>query len=181
MTLPPEPRDEDAAPSMRCARDATRGGLASALNEIADAAGIGIEIEETTLPLRAEVKGVCEILGLDPLYLANEGRQVLRVRVQGAPRQLQGLRPVSPGQALARFPAEDLDLGAAHRGPDAEVVPHHVAEGSDQHQPGDPGADATAGVAAASQGALQRGSTAGRGTGAANVTAGRRLRDRCSG
>lgn len=66
-----------AAPNIRAARDATRGGLASALNEIAAAAGVGIEIEETDLPLRTEVKGVCEILGLDPLYLANEGTLVL--------------------------------------------------------------------------------------------------------
>ena len=65
-----------AVPETRVARDATRGGLASALNEIADAAGVGIEIGEDVLPLRTEVKGVCEILGLDPLYLANEGTLV---------------------------------------------------------------------------------------------------------
>ncbi|MEJ1999519.1 MAG: hydrogenase expression/formation protein HypE [Maritimibacter sp.] len=62
-----------AAPGLRAARDATRGGLASALNEMAEAADVGIEIDETDLPLRDEVKGMCEILGLDPLYLANEG------------------------------------------------------------------------------------------------------------
>ena len=68
-----------AVPETRVARDATRGGLASALNEIADAAGVGIEIGEDVLPLRTEVKGVCEILGLDPLYLANEGTLVVFV------------------------------------------------------------------------------------------------------
>ncbi|CAN1531534.1 HypE Hydrogenase maturation factor [Paracoccaceae bacterium] len=66
-----------AAPDLRAARDCTRGGLASALNEMAAEAGVAIEIDETRLPLRAEVAGVCEILGLDPLYLANEGRLVL--------------------------------------------------------------------------------------------------------
>ena len=68
-----------AAPDTRCARDATRGGLASALNEIAEASGVGIEIAESDLPLRPEVKGVCEILGLDPLYLANEGTLVVDI------------------------------------------------------------------------------------------------------
>jgi hydrogenase expression/formation protein HypE len=66
-----------AVPGIRAARDLTRGGLASALNEMAAAAGVAIEIDETALPLREEVRGMCEILGLDPLYLANEGRLVL--------------------------------------------------------------------------------------------------------
>lgn len=66
-----------AAPQVRAARDITRGGLASVLNELADAAGVGIEIEESLTPLRPEVKGMCEILGLDPLYLANEGALTL--------------------------------------------------------------------------------------------------------
>jgi hydrogenase expression/formation protein HypE len=66
-----------AAPGITAARDCTRGGLASALNEMATDAGLAIEIDEDTLPFRTEVKGVCEILGLDPLYLANEGRLVL--------------------------------------------------------------------------------------------------------
>jgi hydrogenase expression/formation protein HypE len=63
----------DAVPTTRCARDATRGGVASVLNEIAAAAGVGIRINETDMPVRPEVLGLCEILGLDPLYLANEG------------------------------------------------------------------------------------------------------------
>ena len=66
-----------AAPDLRAARDCTRGGLASALNEMAAEAGVSVEIDEARLPLRDEVRGVCEILGLDPLYLANEGRLVL--------------------------------------------------------------------------------------------------------
>ena len=65
-----------AAPGTRFMRDATRGGVATVLNEIAEAAGCGIEIDETSVPIREPVKGFCEILGLDPLYLANEGRLV---------------------------------------------------------------------------------------------------------
>lgn len=86
-----------AAPGIRCARDATRGGLASALNEIADAAGVGIVIAETDLPLRPEVKGVCEILGLDPLYLANEGTLVLFAPPDEAEAALAAMRGTAAG------------------------------------------------------------------------------------
>jgi hydrogenase expression/formation protein HypE len=65
-----------AAPGLRLMRDATRGGVATVLNEVADASGVSIEIDEAATPLREEVKGFCEILGLDPLYLANEGKIV---------------------------------------------------------------------------------------------------------
>lgn len=87
-----------AAPDVRAARDATRGGLASALNEIADAAGVGVEITEADLPLRAEVKGVCEILGLDPLYLANEGTLVLFVPETQAQAALDAMRATPAGR-----------------------------------------------------------------------------------
>lgn len=81
-----------AAPGLRACRDATRGGLASALNEMAESSSIGIEIDETALPLRAEVKGMCEILGLDPLYLANEGTLVLFVPETQAAAALEAMR-----------------------------------------------------------------------------------------
>lgn len=87
-----------AAPSVRAARDATRGGLASALNEIASAAGVGIEIDEAALPLRAEVKGVCELLGLDPLYLANEGALVLFVAPDEAEAALAAMQATPAGR-----------------------------------------------------------------------------------
>ncbi|MCP9449129.1 MAG: hydrogenase expression/formation protein HypE [Nitrospira sp.] len=61
---------------IHCLRDLTRGGLASALNEIAQAAGAGIVIDETAIPILDPVRGACELLGLDPLYVANEGRFV---------------------------------------------------------------------------------------------------------
>lgn len=90
-----------AAPNIRAARDATRGGLASALNEIAVAAQVGIEIEEAVLPLRAEVKGVCEILGLDPLYLANEGTLVLFAPPDEAEAALAAMRGHAAGSGAA--------------------------------------------------------------------------------
>ena len=75
-----------AAPATRFMRDATRGGIATVLNEIALAASCGIEIDEAAVPLREAVKGFCEILGLDPLYLANEGRLVAIVPRAGRRR-----------------------------------------------------------------------------------------------
>ncbi len=90
-----------AAPDTRAARDATRGGLASALNEMAGAAGIGIEISEAALPMRQEVKGVCEILGLDPLYLANEGTLVLFVPANQAAPALAAMQSVPAGLGAA--------------------------------------------------------------------------------
>lgn len=88
----------EAAPSVRGARDATRGGVASALNEMAEAAGVSIEIEETALPIRTGVKGMCEILGLDPLYLANEGTLVLFVAEEEADAALAAMRALPEGE-----------------------------------------------------------------------------------
>lgn len=87
-----------AAPSVRAARDATRGGVASVLNELAEAAGLSIEIDETKLPLRKEVKGMCEILGLDPLYLANEGTLALVVPDDQAEAALAAMRALPEGR-----------------------------------------------------------------------------------
>lgn len=90
-----------AAPNARAARDLTRGGLASALNEIAEAAGCGIALDETALPLRAEVTGMCELLGLDPLYLANEGRLVVFVPPEEAEAALAAMRTRPEGEGAA--------------------------------------------------------------------------------
>jgi hydrogenase expression/formation protein HypE len=81
-----------AAPGTRFIRDATRGGLATLLNEVADASGVAIEIDDALLPLRPEVRGVCEILGLDPLYLANEGKVAVIVPPDQAEAALAALR-----------------------------------------------------------------------------------------
>lgn len=87
-----------AAPATRAARDATRGGLASALNEMAAEAGVAVELDEASLPLRPEVRGVCEILGLDPLYLANEGTMVLFVPQDQAEAALAAMRSRHEGR-----------------------------------------------------------------------------------
>ncbi|MBN8631061.1 MAG: hydrogenase expression/formation protein HypE [Rhodobacterales bacterium] len=87
----------EAAPSLAAARDATRGGVASALNELADAAGVGVVIEEEALPLHPEVRGLCEILGLDPLYLANEGTLVAFVPEAEADAVLAAMRSCPEG------------------------------------------------------------------------------------
>jgi hydrogenase expression/formation protein HypE len=77
---------------IHCLRDLTRGGLASGLNEIGEAAGVGMTIDERLIPVREEVQGACEILGLDPLYVANEGRCVAIVPEKDAGRALAILR-----------------------------------------------------------------------------------------
>lgn len=78
----------EAGVDVRCLRDLTRGGLASALNEIATAAGVGMELEEQAIAVREDVRGACEILGFDPLYLANEGRFVAIVPAEQVARAL---------------------------------------------------------------------------------------------
>ena len=74
----------DAAGGVRCLRDPTRGGVATTLNEIALASEVCIEIREDLIPVREEVRGACEILGLDPLYVANEGKLVAVVSAEVA-------------------------------------------------------------------------------------------------
>jgi hydrogenase expression/formation protein HypE len=81
-----------ASPDIHCLRDATRGGVATVLNEFAESANVAIRIQEPALPLREEVKGTCEILGLDPLYLANEGLLVAIVPAAQAARVLAAMR-----------------------------------------------------------------------------------------
>ena len=76
---------------IHCLRDLTRGGLASVLNEIATV-GVGIEIDEGLIPVREEVQGACEILGFDPLYVANEGRLVAFIPESDSGRALKIMR-----------------------------------------------------------------------------------------
>jgi hydrogenase expression/formation protein HypE len=66
----------DATHEVRCLRDPTRGGLSSTLNEIAGSSRVGMELEESAIPVREQVRGACEMLGLDPMYVANEGKLV---------------------------------------------------------------------------------------------------------
>ncbi len=79
----------NAGMDVHCLRDLTRGGLASALNEIAASAGMMMEIEEKKIPVMEDVRGACEILGLDPLYVANEGRLVAFVAPEDEKRTLE--------------------------------------------------------------------------------------------
>ena len=82
-------------------RDPTRGGVASVLNEIAGAASVGISIDEETIPVDDAVRGACEILGFDPMYVANEGRFVAFVAPRDAERALAIAREHSLGQGAA--------------------------------------------------------------------------------
>jgi hydrogenase expression/formation protein HypE len=91
-------------------RDPTRGGLASATNEIAASANVGLRLEETAIPVAEQVRGACEILGLDPLYVANEGKFLAVVA------------PEAAGAALAALRAHPLGREAALVG---EVVADH--------------------------------------------------------
>ncbi len=86
---------------MHCLRDLTRGGLASALNEIAQAARVHISIDESAVPVREDVQGACEILGLDPLYVANEGRFIAFVAPSDAERALEIVQAHSPEKNAA--------------------------------------------------------------------------------
>jgi len=90
-----------AAPAIRCLRDPTRGGLATTLNELARQSKVGMRIRETSIPIRAEVKGACELLGLDPLYIANEGKLVCIVPAKDAEALLAVMHKHPQGQTAA--------------------------------------------------------------------------------
>ncbi|HSC49304.1 MAG TPA: hydrogenase expression/formation protein HypE [Gaiellaceae bacterium] len=86
---------------VRWLRDPTRGGLATALNELARDAGLAVALEEAALPLRPEVVGACELLGIDPLYVANEGKLVAVVAAEAADEALRRLRTHELGAEAA--------------------------------------------------------------------------------
>ena len=81
-----------AVPDIHCLRDPTRGGLATTLNELAGQSGCGMLIREASLPVRGEVAAACEFLGLDPLYVANEGKLVAICAPGDAPTLLAAMR-----------------------------------------------------------------------------------------
>jgi hydrogenase expression/formation protein HypE len=111
-----------ASPAIHCLRDATRGGIATVLNEFAHSSNVGIRIREDALPLREEVKGACEILGLDPLYLANEGKLVAVVAAADADRVLAAMRAHPAG-------AGAVAIGEVTERPAGMVVLHTVFGG----------------------------------------------------
>jgi len=92
-----------AGADVHAMRDPTRGGLASTLNEIAHSSGVGVEIDEPSLPVRTEVQSACELLGLDPVYVANEGKVVFFVAPSAAERVLEVLRAHPLGRDAARI------------------------------------------------------------------------------
>jgi hydrogenase expression/formation protein HypE len=101
-----------ASHNIRCLRDPTRGGLSSALNEIADQSGVHIQIEEKKIPVREEVRGACELLGLDPLYVANEGKLVAIVAPEVAVDVLDAMQRNPLGENAAIIGV----VGERHRG-----------------------------------------------------------------
>ena len=112
-----------AAPATRFIRDPTRGGIATVLNEIAEAAGVAIEIDEASTPLRDEVRGFCEILGLDPLYLANEGKIVAVVPADQSQRAIEAMQAHPLGRAASR-------IGRVCAGDPGRVTMHTIFGGN---------------------------------------------------
>ena len=90
-----------AGPGLRCLRDATRGGVASVLNELARASGVAMSIREAAVPVHPAVAGAAEILGIDPMHVANEGVFVAAVSAEHADAALAALREVPGGEAAA--------------------------------------------------------------------------------
>lgn len=91
-----------ACPQIHVLRDPTRGGIAGVANEIADQAAVGIRLDETSIPITEQVKGACEILGFDPLYVANEGKLLAIVPAAATDSVLQAMRahPLGAGAAI---------------------------------------------------------------------------------
>jgi hydrogenase expression/formation protein HypE len=92
-----------ASAAVHAMRDPTRGGLASTLNEISQSSGVGVEIDEPSLPVRPQVQSACELLGLDPVYVANEGKAVFFVAPEAAEQVLAVLRAHPLGRDAARI------------------------------------------------------------------------------
>jgi hydrogenase expression/formation protein HypE len=102
----------EVCPEIRCMRDPTRGGLSSALNELAAASRAGVEIAERHIPVRPQVRGACELLGIDPLYVANEGKLIAVVPPARADALLEAMR----AHPLGRDAADIGEVVASHPG-----------------------------------------------------------------
>ena len=92
-----------AVPNVHCLRDPTRGGLAAALNELAGTSGVGIEIDEAAVPVRPAVSAACEMLGFDPLTVANEGKLIAIVPADEAEQALEAIQAHPLGADAARI------------------------------------------------------------------------------
>jgi len=91
----------EAGIDIHAMRDVTRGGLATVLNELAEASGVSIELEEESIPVSPEVRAFCGIMGLDPLYMGNEGKAALAVAPEDAERALIAIRGTEIGRGAA--------------------------------------------------------------------------------
>jgi hydrogenase expression/formation protein HypE len=125
---------EAAHGSLAAMKDPTRGGLASALHEMAEKSGVGVLLDESAIPVREPVRAAAEVLGIDPLHVANEGKAVLGVRPEATARVLEALRahPLGAeaavvGRCVAERPGSVvLDTGVGRRllqEPEGEVLP----------------------------------------------------------
>ena len=92
-----------AGPAVRCLRDATRGGVASVLNELARASGVAMVVREAAVPVHPAVAGAAELLGIDPMYVANEGKLVAFVAPEAADAALAALRASPGGEQAAEI------------------------------------------------------------------------------
>jgi hydrogenase expression/formation protein HypE len=106
-----------AGPELRCLRDATRGGVASVLNELARASSVAMIVREAAIPVRPEVAGAAEILGIDPMYVANEGKLVAFLAPEAAPRALEAMRNVPGCESAA-------EIGEVRTEPPGMVLVH---------------------------------------------------------
>ena len=104
-----------AGPSLRCLRDATRGGVASVLNELARASSVAVLVREADVPVSPAVAGASELLGIDPLYVANEGKLVAFVAPEASDAALAALRAVPGGEGAA-------DIGEVRTEPPGMVL-----------------------------------------------------------
>jgi len=105
----------DASQNINCLRDPTRGGLATTLNELASQSKVSIRIEEKNIPVREEVLGACEMLGFDPLYIANEGRLVAIVSAKDADKVFEAMKKNKYGK-------DAVIIGEVAAGPAGRVV-----------------------------------------------------------
>ncbi|MBY0430484.1 MAG: hydrogenase expression/formation protein HypE, partial [Rhodospirillales bacterium] len=99
----------EAVPAIHCLRDPTRGGLATTLNEMAAQSGVGMMIRESAIPVKEPVRGACELLGLDPLYVANEGKLIAICAAEDASLLLETMRahPLGADAAVIGSVIED--------------------------------------------------------------------------
>ena len=122
-----------AGPGLRCLRDATRGGAASVLNELARASGVAMIVREGDVPVEPAVRGAAEILGIDPMYVANEGVLVAAVAPEAAEAALEAMR-ATPGGERASGDRRGAD-GTTRDGAGADGLRGQASDGPARGRP----------------------------------------------